>query len=176
MASSSAQARPCRDRTCRGGHEPSERIAMAAALCGDRGVQLTPLRQLILELLWSHDRPAGAYELIEALRRKSDRPIGPPTVYRALDFLTEQGLVTKIESRNAYVPCAHPERHHDCLFIICNSCGASDELEDTRIEQLLAEDAARLGYRLEKKIVEVQGTCADCIDAGETISAPESRT
>ena len=77
-----------------------------------------------------------------------------------------QGLVSNIESRNAYLPCAHPERRHDCLFFICNDCGASTELEDLRIEQLLVENAAVLGYRVTRRVVEVEGTCANCIATG----------
>ena len=124
------------------------------------------MRRQILELLWESGRPTGAYELIEALKLRASRPVGPPTVYRALEFLISQGLVSKIESRNAYVTCAHPERRHDCLFFICSDCGASAELEDLRVEQMLAEDAAALGYRVTRRVVEVEGTCASCIAAG----------
>ena len=165
MTLPSTQPRPCTDSDCRGQHAPAERVALAMSLCSARGVQLTELRRQILELLWESGRPTGAYELIETLRIRGSRPVGPPTVYRALEFLMCQGLVSKIESRNAYVPCAHPERGHDCLFFICSDCGASAELEDLRVEQLLAEDAAVLGYRVTRRVVEVEGTCASCIAA-----------
>ncbi len=165
MAPRSIQPQPCTDPDCHGQHEPAERVALAMSLCSARGVRLTELRRQILELLWESGRPTGAYELIAALRLQDSRPVGPPTVYRALEFLMSQGLVLKIESRNAYVPCAHPERRHDCLFFICNDCGASTELEDLRIEQLLAENAAILGYRVTRRVVEVEGTCASCIAA-----------
>ena len=75
------------------------------------------------------ERPTGAYELIAALKLRNSRPVGPPTVYRALEFLMSQRLVLEIENRNAYVPCAHPERRHDCLFFICSNCGVSAESE-----------------------------------------------
>lgn len=166
MADQSTQPKPCTDTKCQGDHLPAERVALAASLCGTRGVKLTDLRRQLLELLWLSGRPTGAYELIEALKRQTSRPIGPPTVYRALEFLTAQGLVSKIESRNAYVPCAHPERQHDCLFFICNACGASAELEDSRVGQLLAEDAAVLGYRVTRHVVEVGGTCPSCVATG----------
>ncbi len=136
------------------------------SLCGARGTQLTTLRRQILELLWESGRPTGAYELIEALGLRDSRRVAPPTVYRALEFLMSQGFVSKIESRNAYVPCAHPERRHDCCFFICKDCGATAELEDPRIEQLLDEHAAELGYRVTRRVVEVVGTCASCIAAG----------
>ena len=162
----SIQPRPCTDANCRGQHAPAERVALAMCLCGARGAQLKTLRRQILELLWESGRPTGAYELIEALKLRDSRPVGPPTVYRALEFLMSQGLVSKIESRNAYVPCTHPERRHDCLFFICSNCGASVELEDPRVAQLLVEDAAVLGFRITRPVVEVEGTCASCIAAG----------
>ena len=113
----SIQPRPCTDSNCRGQHAPAERVALAMSLCDARGAQLTTLRRQVLELLWESGRPTGAYELIEALKLRNSRPVGPPTVYRALEFLMSQRFVLKIESRNAYVPCAHPERRHDCLFL-----------------------------------------------------------
>jgi Fur family transcriptional regulator, zinc uptake regulator len=167
MALLSIAPRPCADPACRGRHEMGERVALAESLCSARGAHLTALRRQILELLWASGRPTGAYELIEALKRTSARPVGPPTVYRALEFLMTQGLVLKIESRNAYIPCAHPERRHDCLFFICNGCGAATELEDPRIDRLLAEDAAALRFGITRRMIEVQGTCAACGEAAE---------
>ena len=166
MALTSTQPRPRTDCTSRGQQAPAERVALAVSLCDARGAQLTKLRRQILELLWEIGRPTGAYELAEALKLRDSRPIGPPTVYRSLEFLISQGLVAKIESRNAYVPCAHPERRHDCMFFICSNCGTSAEIEDPRVEQLLEENAAVLGYRVTRRVVEVQGTCACCIAAG----------
>lgn len=160
------EPRPCADPNCRGRHAPAERVAMAMSLCSARGVQLTELRRQILELLWESGKPAGAYDLIEALKLKNSRPVGPPTVYRALEFLMSQGLVLKIESRNAYVPRVHPERQTNCLFFICSNCELFFEVEDPRIEQLLAENAAMLGFRPTQRVIEVKGVCATCIAAG----------
>ena len=168
MASTSIRPRPCDDPECRGQHVPAERVALAASICGARGVQLTALRQQILELLWETGQPAGAYELIDALRQKGSRPVGPPTVYRALEFLMSQGLVSKIESRNAYIPCAHPERRHDCLFFICMDCGVSVELENSQFEDLISETAALIGFRPNRRVIEVEGSCAKCVSAAAT--------
>ena len=165
MTRLSIQPQPCADPNCRGQHSPDERIALAQSLCGERGVQLTKRRHQILKLLWESDRPMGAYELIEALKRRETRPVGPPTVYRALEFLIAQGLVSKIESRNAYVPCTHPERRHDCLFFICSNCGASFEMEDQRLEQLISENAALVEFHPTRRVIEVEGLCTTCIAA-----------
>ena len=166
MTGSSTRPQPCTDQDCRGEHAPRERVALARSICERRGVQLTKLRQHMLELLWASGRPTGAYELIEAVKLKDSRPVGPPTVYRALEFLMAQGLVSRIESLNAYVPCVHPERDHDCLFFICSDCRSSVELEDPRIGGLLAEDAAALGFVATRRTVEIEGTCAQCTEAG----------
>ena len=156
----------CNDFDFRTQHAMAERVKVAQSLCSARGAQLTPLRRQVLELLWANGRPMGAYEVLEALRHRNSRSVSPPTVYRALEFLISQRLVSKIESRNAYVPCVHPERRHDCLFFLCSSCGASAESEDPRIEELLAEDAAVLGLRVTRRVSEVEGTCASCNTSG----------
>ena len=127
---------------------------------------MTKLRRRVLELLWASGGPTSAYRLIEAVKLRDSRPVGPPTVYRALHFLMAQGLVSRIESLNAYVPCVHPERDHDCLFFICSGCRTSVELENPRIEELLAEDAAGLGFVATRRTVEVEGMCARCAEAG----------
>ena len=122
MTKPPARPRPGSGPDCRGRHSPPERVALAVSICEGRGVQMTEMRRRVLELLWASGRPTGAYELIEAVKRRDSRPVAPPTVYRALNFLMAQGLVSRIESLNAYVPCAHPERDHDCLFFICSGC------------------------------------------------------
>ena len=166
MAKPAVRPRPCTDPDCGGGHSPNERIALAVSICKSRGVQMTALRRRVLELLWERGRPTGAYELIEAVGLGQSRPVGPPTVYRALEFLMAQDLVSRIESLNAYVPCLHPERRHDCLFFICRSCRAAVELEDPRIGGLLAENAAVVGFVETRRTVEVEGMCAQCVEAG----------
>ena len=165
MKKPSTRPKPCADPNCTERHSPRERVALAEWICKGRGVQMTALRKRVLELLWANGRPMGAYELIEAVSLKDSRPVGPPTVYRALEFLMAQGFVSKIESLSAFVACAHPERDHDCLFFICGSCRASVELEDPRIGGLLAESASQLGFVQIRRTVEVEGTCARCAKA-----------
>ena len=52
----------------------------------------------------------------------------PITVYRALDFLRDNGLVHRIESRNAFVACVNNHGGDDLVvFLICERCGAVGE-------------------------------------------------
>ena len=168
MTTPPPRPQPCTDPDCRGHHAPGERVALATAICHERGVQMTAQRKGVLELLWASRGPTSAYELMEALKRRDSRAVTPPTVYRALDFLMAQGFVSKIESLNAYVPCVHPERDHDCLFFICRDCRTSVEFENPRIAALLAEDAAGFGFVVTRRTVEVEGRCARCAESAAT--------
>lgn len=140
-------------------------IAAAEALCEEAGVRLTALRRRVLELVWSSHTPLGAYEILEMLRTERGGA-APPTVYRALDFLLEQGLIHRIESLNAFVGCAHPEHSHGGQFLICTQCGLTAELDDNTLSRRLRDRAARLGFVVESQMVEVKGLCPACAKAG----------
>ena len=137
-------------------------LAAAAILCRERGAPLTAVRKCLLETLWQARQPLGAYELMRRLEAALERRLTPPTVYRSLDFLLSQGLVARIESRNAFVPCAHPEHPHACVFFVCERCSVSVELENRALERLIARDAGTLGFEINRRVIELQGTCADC--------------
>lgn len=149
-----------------------EQLASAERACARRGAQLTELRRQVLRLILESDAPIGAYALLDRL--KADRPgAAPPTIYRALDFLQDQGLVHKVERLNAYVGCtdtghdhAHAGDHaHPHQFLICRSCGATVELTDHAVAHAVAAAAARAGFTAAKATVEIEGTCARCAAA-----------
>lgn len=152
-------------------HEHDHRACVDAALgtaerrCAERGARLTETRRRVLELIWAAGRPVGAYDLIERLGAERGR-VAPPTVYRALDFLLDHGLVHRIESLNAFVGCARPAARGCGQFLICRACGATAELEAVRLAPALEAEAARLGFRLESRMVELSGLCPVCADAG----------
>lgn len=142
---------------------PSSRgLAEAINICRLRGAQITPLREAILTALWSAERPLGAYDLRDQLAAASGRRLAAPSIYRTLDFLCEQGVAARIESRNAYVACAHPEHAHACVFLVCDACGDAKEVENQKIEKLIGEDAKRLGFAIKRRVFEMSGLCAPC--------------
>jgi Fur family zinc uptake transcriptional regulator len=149
-----------------------EALDRAEALCARRGAQLTELRRQVLRLVLEADQPVGAYALLDRL--KAERAgAAPPTVYRALDFLLEQGLIHKVERLNAFVGCAdaldHPadcgceaEHDHPHQFLICSRCGAAAEISDPVVSRALEQAAARAGFRLARATVEIEGLCGKC--------------
>lgn len=133
----------------------------AAALCERRGVRLTALRRRVLALVWQGHQPTGAYAILEALRQENRRA-APPTVYRALDFLTAHGLIHRIESLNAFIGCVRPEHPHAGQFLICQACGTTAELHDEDIKEAVGRSARRVGFQALRQTVEVSGLCPDC--------------
>ena len=88
---------------------PAKALAQAEAICRAHGARLTPIRRKVLEALYATHKPLGAYDLAEILGPKGRR-LAPITVYRALDFLMEQGLVHRLASQNAYIACPEQPR------------------------------------------------------------------
>lgn len=149
----------------------SAALSSAEALCAERGVQLTALRRRVLELVWASHTPIGAYELLAKLAEETGR-VQPPTVYRALDFLKTQGLIHRIESRNAFIGCAHPEARHNGQFLLCRACGQTAELADDAVLSALQREAEALGYTVERQTIELEGLCPRCRqeEAGTSLS------
>jgi len=133
----------------------------AVAICAERGVRLTDIRKRVLELVWRGHKPLGAYDILDVLRSERDGA-APPTVYRALDFLLEHGLIHRIESLNAFVGCPDPETPHRAQFLICGTCGTTAELNDPRIDAAINEQAAEVGFSINRRTIEVEGTCPHC--------------
>jgi Fur family zinc uptake transcriptional regulator len=139
-------------------------IAAAESVCGGRKARLTPLRKTVLGLVWASHKPVGAYDILERLRTERDR-VAPATVYRALDFLIEHGLIHRIESLNAFVGCGDPRIPHSGQFMICRKCRTVAELADPDINQAVERRARSLGFLVDRQTVEVIGICDACAAA-----------
>jgi Fur family zinc uptake transcriptional regulator len=162
------------------GHE-KRRIEMTLARaeehCAARGARLTALRRHVLALILESEVPLGAYALLDRLK-PTHAGAAPPTVYRALEFLTEHRLVHRIERLNAFIGCrvgcsdaCHAHGHgdeghaHAAQFLICGTCGAVEEIEDGGVGAALAAAARRAGFAPAHATVEVEGTCRACAKA-----------
>jgi Fur family zinc uptake transcriptional regulator len=140
---------------------PAGLIAHAERLCRDRGLQLTPLRHRVFEALAEGGEPLGAYDLVERLGK--ERRVAPISVYRALDFLIEAGLIHRIATRNTYLPCTHSHAPHDAtLFLVCKTCGHVDEVTSPDVAKGIDGMAAAAGFHTDHRPVEVEGECQSC--------------
>ncbi|NWL79661.1 Fur family transcriptional regulator [Pseudomonas taiwanensis] len=143
-------------------HCVANALAEADAICSRHGLRLTALRKRVLELVWQSHKPLGAYDILGVLTEEDGRRAAPPTVYRALDFLLDNGLVHRIASLNAFVGCNHPGESHQGQFLICRNCQTAIELEQSSISQAIVDSAKSVGFVVEGQTVEVVGLCASC--------------
>jgi len=131
--------------------------------CACDAVPLTPGRRRVLDILHRARRPLGAYELIDELAASTSKRPAPISVYRALDFLLENGLVHRLASRNAFVACEHGhEAREPVAFLICDSCGAVTEATSQELRRSLDALGEAAHFTARAKVIEVAGLCAAC--------------
>ena len=135
-------------------------LAEADRRLSDQGERMTAARTRVLELLLSAREPVKAYDLI-ARFGTDGAPAKPPTVYRSLEFLERHGLVHRIASISAYVACTSGTDAHAAAFLICDCCGATQEVSASLAEGLDAA-AASAGYVIERTTIEAHGRCSTC--------------
>ena len=136
-------------------------VARAQGICARRGTRLTPLRRRVLELILAAEQPVGAYTLLAELQSERGK-LGPPTVYRALDFLLAGKLIHKIESVSAFIACADVEHPHESQFMICDDCGATEEIRDEEIVASLRRLGEGRGFAVARQVIEARGLCPAC--------------
>jgi len=137
-------------------------LNIAQDICAARDTRFTPLRRKVLELVWEEHSPVTAYELLDMLSNAGNKRVAPPTIYRALDFLIEEGFVHRIESLNAFIGCPDPGHKHQRHFLICRKCRNVSEVNDTKLMAHISRAAAFQGYSCENSMLEIMGLCANC--------------
>lgn len=146
-------------------------IRQAERQCQQRGARFTPIRRRVLEMIAAAPGSLKAYDLLDRLAAEH-AAARPPTVYRALEFLIDQGLIHRIESLNAYVACPCPEHAHGFQLLICRHCGRVAELHLDEIHDHLARRAEELGFAVQRQTIELLGQCHACRRAAEPCHAP----
>jgi Fur family zinc uptake transcriptional regulator len=143
-------------------------LSAAETACRERGVRLTRIRRDVLAALYETHRPLGAYDLAEALARRAERRVAPITVYRALEFLLEQGFIHRLATKNAFVACPHRHGPGELVaFLICETCGGVDEDASPDVGAALGRVLAKAGFAPHAQVVEIVGLCAHCRPEGK---------
>ena len=136
-------------------------VEEAERICAERGSRFTDLRRRILIMIWQGHKAVKAYDLLDQLAAEGGSA-KPPTVYRALDFLLEEGPVHKIESLNAYIGCPHPGDDHVSQFLICDNCENVEEVSTPALSKAVMSAAAGESFNIKRQTVELHGICAAC--------------
>ena len=137
-------------------------LIQAQQACRKKGARLTKTREQVFLLLAKQQGAVGAYDLLDELK-KLDSAATPATIYRALDFLSKQGFVHKIESINAFVMCHHfGDCNHPVQLLICDECGHVEEIQSNNFDLALRSMAETNGFTISHQIVEAHGHCSTC--------------
>ena len=145
-------------------HEPqgAELSVAARTTLEKSGEQWTAMRAQIFEALAGFDKPASAYDIAEAVSKTAGRRVAANSVYRILDLFVGANLARRVESSNAYIANAHPDCLHDCIFLVCDSCGQTTHLDNDSITKGVRTAAEAAGFSPVRPVIEVRGKCADC--------------
>lgn len=137
-------------------------LARAQAICAGAGAKLTAQRQMVLQLVWQSHKPLGAYPLMNQLQQLTGKIVAPPTVYRALEFLLEHGLIHRVHSLNAFIGCDHPGQPHSGQLLICRTCGDAQELDCDTFSASIQQLVPANGFCAERIMLEITGLCRAC--------------
>ena len=147
-------------------HEGESLRDAAKARLTQRGEQWTDMRQAVFEALSSFGKPASAYDIAEEVSKAQGRRVAANSVYRILDLFVGANLARRVESANAYVANQHPACLHDCIFLICDTCGQAVHIDDDKLTSGVRAAAKSAGFSAPRPVIEVRGTCGDCEQDG----------
>ena len=119
-------------------------------------------RRAVIEVLARHNCLMTANDILAELQRGSST-IGFATVYRALETLTELGLVRRVDPGTgaaAYEPVDPSGDHHH--HVVCDRCGDVAPFEDDDLERTIEQLSRRLGREIESHEVVLRGHCENC--------------
>jgi Fur family transcriptional regulator, ferric uptake regulator len=123
-------------------------------------------RRAVIELLGRQQCCLTAQEIFDELRGQGRR-VGIASVYRALEQLSRDGFVQRIDvgsGTTRFEPLhAGGEHHH---HVVCDDCGKVEAFADEELERALHNVEGRTGYSVDGHDVVLRGTCEACTPGG----------
>ncbi len=137
-------------------------ISRVFDICKKNNIVFTEIRKIVYEIIIKYNKPIKAYEVLDELRDVLGKTSHPPTVYRAIDFLIENGFIHKLSSINSFVGCFHPKIHKECYFLICKKCNIYQECCDNDLTKNISKTAKKNDFIVSNTTLEIEGHCQDC--------------
>ena len=126
------------------------------------GEKWTDTRAAIFDALAGFSRPASAYDIAELVSAARGKRVAPNSVYRILDLFVANNLAMRVESANAYLANSHPGCEHDCIFLVCDTCGEATPVDDASLSPQVRQVARTEGFKSIRPVIEVRGICQKC--------------
>ncbi|MCF7825149.1 MAG: transcriptional repressor [Candidatus Marinimicrobia bacterium] len=125
-------------------------------------LKATNQRVALLKLLDATNEHFDADEIYLALRQKQ-KNVSRATVYRSLEALVEQHLVSRVDfgdGRMRFERCQDEDEHHDHL--ICEKCGQVIEFFNLEMEAQQLSVCEEHDFTPSTHTMHIFGTCAEC--------------
>jgi Fur family transcriptional regulator, ferric uptake regulator len=136
-------------------------MGQLSATLRERGYRLTVQREIILDAIESIPGHLSAEDVYDRVRGQFPQ-VNVSTVYRTLDLLESEGLVTHahLEEDVARWHRAEDANHH---HLVCDRCGAEQKLDFEVVEPLLHAIRDRYGFQAHLDHLAIRGLCAICL-------------
>lgn len=134
-----------------------------------QGERLTPQRLMVLDILQLSHEHLTADEVYTRVVARSPY-VGRATIYRALAWLKDQGLVSVTDlglGQDQYQYLGERRHHH----LVCLVCGRQEDFSDELLAPLAAALDERYGFAPRLDHLAVFGQCRDCREAEAQASA-----
>lgn len=140
--------------------EEENLLRRADDLCRQNNLRLTPIRERVYRELVQSGGPVGAYDLVDRLSSEKKR-LAPVTIYRALDFLRDAGLVHRLATQNSYVIShGQPDVNAMKIMFVDSKTGETIEVHSTEVAEAVKKAAEQAGFKSVSPFVEVEGEIA----------------
>lgn len=137
--------------------EEEDLLRRADDLCRRNNLRLTPIRERVYRELVQSGGPVGAYDLVDRLSSDKKR-LAPVTIYRALDFLRDAGLVHRLATQNSYVVShGQPEVNSIKLMFVDSRTGETVEVHSVEVAEAVRKAAEQAGFKNISPFIEVEG-------------------
>jgi Fur family ferric uptake transcriptional regulator len=127
----------------------------------DRGLRLTPQREMILSVMHDVEGLATAeaiYEQVQALTSAVDIS----TVYRTLDLLQEMDIVACVDPGDGQHLYELLGVHGPHIHLVCQSCGKVSGIDVKEAELLAQRLRAEHGFVADLDHLSISGLCEEC--------------
>lgn len=128
-----------------------------------KGLKVTPQRMYILEAVYNLDNHPTVDNIIEYIREKHPN-IAKGTVYKVLDTLVENNLITRVKTdRDIMRYDGIVEKHH---HLYCSACDMIKDYYDEELDALLRDyfkNKSFSGFQIEDIVLQIRGKFNECL-------------
>jgi Fur family transcriptional regulator, ferric uptake regulator len=130
-------------------------------LLRERGLRLTPQREMVLSVMHDIDGLATVEEIYERVQAISSS-VDVSTIYRNLELLQEFHLVASVDAPDGQRRFELVGLHGAHLHLVCRSCGQIIGVGLEQFEPFMTFLKEKHGFTVDLEHLTIPGICAEC--------------